>query len=104
MPDYYALLVRAVTTLDNNTAKARRTIYEMARAALVRQIRAIEPAIREADLTSERLKLEQAIRKIEREELESNESKKALIQLARHVEAVLLDLAVQDGPEWGSGS
>jgi hypothetical protein len=79
-------------------------IYEKARGALVRQARAIEPAIREADLTKNRLKLEQAIRKVEREERESNESKKALIRLVRHIEGVLSDLAVHDGHEWGSES
>jgi hypothetical protein len=94
MPDYYSLLIRALTRLDSNTAKTRRVVYGMARDALVKQARAIEPAIREADLTKERLKLERAIRKVEAEELEGNESKRALIQLARHIEALLADVAV----------
>jgi hypothetical protein len=66
----------------------------MARDALIKQARAIEPDIREADLTQERLKLERAIRKVEAEELESSPAKKALIHLARHIEDVLFDLAV----------
>lgn len=95
MPEYYSLLVRAVTALDSNTAKTRRVVYEMARHALVKQARVIDPAISEIDLTKERLQLERAIRKIEREELESKVSKKALIRLARHIEAVLSDLAAR---------
>lgn len=93
MPDYYSLLVRAVTALDSNTAKTRRVVYEMARHALIKQARAIDPPVSEIKLTRERLQLERAIRKVEREELENNTSKKALIDLARHIEAVLSDLA-----------
>lgn len=95
MPDYYSLLVRAVTALDSNAVNTRRVIYGMARDSLVKQGRAMQPPIREADLTKERLKLERAIRKVEAEELEGNASKKALIRLARHIEALLPDLAVR---------
>ena len=94
MPDYYSLLVRALPALDSNTAVARRTVYEMARHALIKQARAIEPPIPEPDLTRERLKLERATRKVEKEELERNASTKALIGLARHIEAVLADLGL----------
>lgn len=93
MPDYYPLLVGAIMALDNNIAKTRQVVYEMARHSLVKQARALEPEIREIDLTKERLRLERAIRKVEREELEDNASKKALIRLARHIEAVSTDLA-----------
>ena len=93
--DYYSLLVRAVTALDSNTVKARQVVYGAARDALVKQARAIQPALREADLTRERLKLERAIRKVEREELESSTAKKSLIRLARHIEALLADFAVR---------
>lgn len=95
MSDYYSLLVRSVTALDNNTINTRRAVYGMARDALVKRGRAMQPPIREADLTKERLKLEKAIRKVEAEELESDASKKALIHLARHIEALLPDLAVR---------
>jgi len=95
MPNYYPLLVRALSALDSNTERTRRVMYGMVRDTLIKQARAIEPEIRQADLTKERLKLERAIRKIEAEELESNPAKKALIRLARHIEDVLHDLAVR---------
>jgi hypothetical protein len=95
MPNYYPLIVRAIGALDENTARTRRMAYERARQALVRHLRAIEPAVRESEVTRERLKLEQAIRKVEEEELESNVSKKALISLARHVETLLDDFEIQ---------
>lgn len=95
MPDYYSLIARAVAALDGNTMKTRRVVYGMARDALIKQDRAIEPDIREADLTQERLKLERAIRKVEAEELESNPAKKALIRLGRRIEDELSDRAVR---------
>ncbi len=65
MADYHPLITRAVEGLGNNTADARRTLYERARAALVAQLRGIDPPLSEAEITRERLALEDAIRKVE---------------------------------------
>src|SRR6201997_2583024 len=67
MADYHPLITRAVEGLANSTAEARRTLYERARAALVAQLRGIDPPLSEADITRERLALEDAIRKVEAE-------------------------------------
>src|SRR5277367_5984501 len=67
MADYHPLIVRAVDGLGTSTGEARRALYERARAALVAQLRSIEPALSEADITRERLALEDAIRKVEAE-------------------------------------
>jgi hypothetical protein len=67
MADYHPLISRAVEGLSNNTAEARRTLYERARAALVGQLRGIDPPLSEAEITRERLALEDAIRKVEAE-------------------------------------
>ena len=67
MADYHPLIARAVEGLGNNTADARRTLYERARAALVAQLRGIDPPLSEAEITRERLALEDAIRKVEAE-------------------------------------
>ena len=42
-------------------------MYERARTALVNQLRGVEPALDESDITRERLALEDAIRKVEAE-------------------------------------
>ena len=65
MADYHPLITRAVEGLSNNTAEARRTLYERARAALVAQLRGIDPPLSEAEITRERLALEDSIRKVE---------------------------------------
>ena len=67
MADYYPLIARAVAGLDKNTGENRRALYERARTALVTQLRGVEPALDESDITRERLALEEAIRKVEAE-------------------------------------
>src|SRR5579863_2121776 len=67
MTDYHPLIVRAVEGLDKSTGEARRALYERARTALVSQLRAVEPALSESEITKERLALEDAIRKVEAE-------------------------------------
>ncbi len=65
MADYYPLIARAVAGLDNNTGENRRALYERARAALVNQLRGVDPPLDESDITRERLALEEAIRRLE---------------------------------------
>src|ERR1700756_5367553 len=65
MADYYPLINKAVAGLDKSTGEARRALYERARTALVAQLRGVQPALSESDITRERLALEEAIRKVE---------------------------------------
>jgi hypothetical protein len=67
MADYYPLISRAVSGLDKNTGENRRALYDRARVALVNQLRGVQPALEESDITRERLALEEAIRKVEAE-------------------------------------
>src|ERR1700676_4445635 len=67
MADYYPLIAKAVTGLDKSTGEARRALYDRARTALLAQLRGVEPALAEPDITRERLALEEAIRKVEAE-------------------------------------
>lgn len=65
MADYYPLISRAVSGLEKNSGENRRALYERARKALVDQLRAVQPALSETDITRERLALEESIRKVE---------------------------------------
>src|SRR5450432_2426750 len=67
MADYYPLISRAVAGLEKNTGENRRALYERARSALVSQLRGVEPAPEESEITHERLALEESIRKVEAE-------------------------------------
>lgn len=68
MADYYPLIARAVAGLDPNASgESRRALYERARAALIAQLRGVQPPLTEAEITRERLALEEAVRKVEAE-------------------------------------
>jgi len=64
MADYYPLISKAVAGLDPDApGESRRALYERARAAL----RTINPPPTEAEITRERLALEEAVRRVEGE-------------------------------------
>ena len=66
MTDYYSLLAKAVANLPKGgPASARKAIYDRARQALVRQLRALGPALSEADIAREEAALESAIARLE---------------------------------------
>src|ERR1041385_8029175 len=65
MADYHPLIAKAIAGLEKNTGENRRVLYERARTALVNQLRSVEPALDESEITRERLALEEAIRKVE---------------------------------------
>src|SRR3954466_6648242 len=72
MADYKELLRRAVEALPENNGAARRAVYEKARAALVGQLRGINPPLPARDITTHRLQLEDCIRQVEQEASEAN--------------------------------
>jgi hypothetical protein len=67
MAEYYPLISRAVSGLENSTGETRRALYERARTALVNQLRGADPPLDESEITRERLALEDAIRRVESE-------------------------------------
>src|SRR6059058_4344425 len=68
MADYYPLIARAIAGLDPSApGESRRALYERARAALIAQLRSVQPPLSEAEITRERLLLEEAVRKVEKE-------------------------------------
>src|SRR5215831_5514861 len=66
MADYYQLLVRALTGLGKNPDEAwRAAFYARARGALVIELCGVTPPLSDAEITSECLLFEEAIRKVE---------------------------------------
>jgi hypothetical protein len=93
MADYYPLIARAVSGLDKNTGENRRALYDRARAALVSQLRGVEPPLEETDITRERLGLEEAIRKVE---AEASKRPRPDISEAEDAEPSLRDRGLRD--------
>src|SRR3974390_3232465 len=68
MADYYPLIARAIAGLDPNApGESRRALYERARAALIAQLRNVQPPLSESEITRERRAREEAVRKVESE-------------------------------------
>ncbi len=66
MADYYSLLAKAVANLPKaSPASARKSIYDRARSALLRQLRSLGSALSEADIAREEAALEAAVARLE---------------------------------------
>jgi hypothetical protein len=71
MADYYSILSRTVSGLPANTADNRKLVYAKARAAIDRQLRAINPPPTDDAIARQMEALEAAIERIESENLAS---------------------------------
>ena len=58
---YYPILAAALARLDDNTAVARRAIYQRARAMIAEQARGMDPPLPPSLIARHRLALELAI-------------------------------------------
>jgi len=63
--DYYSLLARAASVLENSTAEARQELYDRARAALKAEFGKLDPPPLDQEALQERLKLDFAIHEYE---------------------------------------
>lgn len=66
---YYPILAAALARLEDNTAAARRTVYERARAMIAEQVRGMDPPLPPSLIARHRLALELAIQQHELEEM-----------------------------------
>jgi hypothetical protein len=67
MTDFYPLLARTLAALPEDTPDMRRQVYDRVREALIRQLRAADPPASEGEIIRQRLTLDEAIARIERE-------------------------------------
>ena len=67
MAEYYAVLKKAVSGMEGAAGDVRRTVYDKARNALIGQLKAIDPPLSTSEISRQRLELEEAIRRVERE-------------------------------------
>ena len=65
MADYHSVIDKAVSALDLNTEKARRRLYERARAALRSEMHGAYPPFRRSEIAAAEMALETAIEAVE---------------------------------------
>jgi hypothetical protein len=61
MADYYSIVAKAVGALDLNTEKARRRLYDRARAALLSEMHSAYPRFHRSEIAAAKMALEMAI-------------------------------------------
>ncbi len=67
MADYYSLLASKVATLEPSTPQTRKTVYDLARRALLNQLHAIKPPIADEVVAAEERALDEAVARVEAE-------------------------------------
>jgi hypothetical protein len=67
MAEYYTVVKSAIGKLETNKAETRRTVYAQLRNTLVEELKAVAPPLSMTVIAAQRLELEEAIRKVERE-------------------------------------
>jgi len=63
--DYHSVIDKAVSALDLNTEKARRRLYERARAALRSEMHSAYPPFHRSEIAAAEMSLEMAIEAVE---------------------------------------
>jgi hypothetical protein len=67
MPDYASILKRSVSALPDPTPEMREAVYQRARAALARQLTAVDPPLSSREIETQHQELEDAVARLEAE-------------------------------------
>jgi len=65
MPDYASILRRSISALPDPTPEMREAVYQRARAALARQLTAVEPPLSTREIEAQHRELEDAVARLE---------------------------------------
>jgi hypothetical protein len=79
MADYHSIIAKAVSALDLNTEKARRRLYERARAALRSKMHSAYPPFPRSQIAAAEMSLEMAIEAVEAEAVREQSAKLATL-------------------------
>jgi hypothetical protein len=94
MADYYSIIDKAVSALDLNTEKARRRLYERARAALHSEMHGAYPPFRRSEIADAETSLEVAIEAVEAEAVRRQNAKLATLATS----SLRANVSVTSGP------
>jgi hypothetical protein len=100
MEDYYSIVAKAVRALDLNTEKARRRLYDRARAALRSEMHSAYPRFHRSEIVVTEMALEMAIEAVEAEVLREQNARSATLALCSRdagVAVVTIPPANQNG-------
>ena len=67
MPDYTSILRRSISALPDPSPEMREAVYQRARAALARQLTAVDPPLSTREIETQHQELEDAVARLEAE-------------------------------------
>ncbi len=67
MPDYASILRRSISGLTESSPDVREAVYQRARAALARQLTAVDPPLSTREIEAQHQELEDAVSRLEAE-------------------------------------
>ncbi len=67
MPDYASILRRSISALPDPSSEMREAVYQRARAALARQLTAVDPPLSSREIETQHQELEDAVARLEAE-------------------------------------
>src|SRR4051812_46846944 len=79
MPDYASILRRSVSALPDPSPEMREAVYQRARAALARQLTAVDPPLSTRDIETQHQELEDAVVRLESEFVPQEEPAQGLL-------------------------
>jgi hypothetical protein len=83
MPDYASILKRSVPALPDPSPEMREAVYQRARAALARQLTAVDPPLSTREIETQHRELEDAVVRIEAEFAPQEEPPEGIETLSR---------------------
>ncbi len=83
MPDYASILRRSVSALPEPSPEMREAVYQRARAALARQLTAVDPPLSTRDIETQHQELEDAVVRLEAEYAPQEEPTPSFADLSR---------------------
>ncbi|SNZ21088.1 hypothetical protein [Cohaesibacter gelatinilyticus] len=99
MADYYAILKRAVVALPDSTREQRQAVYDKARNALLKQLQGMNPPLPPAEISKQRVALEEAVRSVERDLMLEGEAQENVSSAADAVEPTTPSAPVVSEPQ-----
>lgn len=99
MAEYYAVLKKAVGGLEGASSEARRAVYDKARNALIGQLKAIDPPLSTSEISRQRLELEEAIRRVERESAMESQSTRSRPSESAPVREAVMEAPAGPSPQ-----
>ena len=69
MADYYRLLSSVIEALEGTSAEVRRRLYDSARTGFLEQLRKREPPLADSYINQQQIAMEEAIRRVEKEQM-----------------------------------